>query len=174
MHTHGVENGNGVAGATKKLADHAVALGKLELKLALLELKEKAAAFGLGAGLLVGAAVFAVFALGFLLAASAAALAIVLATWLALNKPLGLVGLLVPLCVLWLSYDEQTARAAEARLFAELARGQEEAQGRSIVHLQLGEPDFDTPANVRAAAKAALDAGATHYPPFAGIPALLG
>ncbi len=47
-----------------------------------------------------------------------------------------------------------------------------EAQGRSIVHLQIGEPDFDTPANVRAAAKAALDAGATHYPPFAGIPAL--
>ncbi len=47
-----------------------------------------------------------------------------------------------------------------------------EAEGRSIVHLQLGEPDFDTPANVRAAAKRALDEGATHYPPFAGIPAL--
>ena len=47
-----------------------------------------------------------------------------------------------------------------------------EAQGRSIIHLQIGEPDFDTPANVRAAAKAALDAGATHYPPFAGIPTL--
>jgi len=47
-----------------------------------------------------------------------------------------------------------------------------EAQGHSIIHLQIGEPDFDTPANVRAAAKAALDAGATHYPPFAGIPAL--
>src|SRR4249919_1303961 len=47
-----------------------------------------------------------------------------------------------------------------------------EAQGRSIVHLQIGEPDFDTPANVREAAKRALDAGATHYPPFAGIPAL--
>ena len=47
-----------------------------------------------------------------------------------------------------------------------------EAEGRSIVHLQLGEPDFDTPANIRAAAKAALDAGATHYPPFPGIPAL--
>ena len=84
MHTHGADNANGVAGATKKLADHAVALGKLELKLALLELKEKAAVFGLGAGLLVGAAVFAVFALGFMLAASAAALAIVLPTWLAL------------------------------------------------------------------------------------------
>src|SRR5436190_11316112 len=47
-----------------------------------------------------------------------------------------------------------------------------EAEGRSIVYLQIGEPDFDTPANVRAAAKAALDAGATHYPPFPGIPAL--
>jgi aspartate/methionine/tyrosine aminotransferase len=47
-----------------------------------------------------------------------------------------------------------------------------EATGRSIIHLQIGEPDFDTPANVRAAAKAALDAGATHYPPFPGIPRL--
>ena len=47
-----------------------------------------------------------------------------------------------------------------------------EAQGRSIIHLQIGEPDFDTPANVREAAKVALDAGATHYPPFPGIPAL--
>ncbi len=47
-----------------------------------------------------------------------------------------------------------------------------EAEGRSIIHLQIGEPDFDTPANVRAAAKRALDEGATHYAPFAGIPAL--
>ncbi|MBA2700966.1 MAG: pyridoxal phosphate-dependent aminotransferase [Chloroflexi bacterium] len=47
-----------------------------------------------------------------------------------------------------------------------------EAEGRSIVHLQIGEPDFDTPANVREAAKRALDEGATHYAPFSGIPAL--
>ncbi|HET9344591.1 MAG TPA: pyridoxal phosphate-dependent aminotransferase, partial [Candidatus Limnocylindrales bacterium] len=47
-----------------------------------------------------------------------------------------------------------------------------EASGRSIVYLQIGEPDFDTPANVRAAAKRALDDGETHYAPFAGIPAL--
>jgi aspartate/methionine/tyrosine aminotransferase len=47
-----------------------------------------------------------------------------------------------------------------------------EAQGRSIVHLQLGEPDFDTPTHVREAAKGALDSGQTHYAPFAGIPAL--
>lgn len=47
-----------------------------------------------------------------------------------------------------------------------------EAKGRSIVHLQIGEPDFDTPAHVREAAKRALDEGATHYAPFPGIPAL--
>src|SRR2546423_6045370 len=47
-----------------------------------------------------------------------------------------------------------------------------EATGKSIVHLEIGEPDFDTPANAREAAKKALDAGATHYAPFAGIPAL--
>jgi aspartate aminotransferase len=47
-----------------------------------------------------------------------------------------------------------------------------EAQGRSIIHLQIGEPDFDTPAHVREAAKRALDEGATHYAPFPGIPAL--
>jgi aspartate aminotransferase len=47
-----------------------------------------------------------------------------------------------------------------------------EAQGHSIIHLQIGEPDFDTPAHVRDAAKRALDAGATHYAPFPGIPEL--
>ena len=47
-----------------------------------------------------------------------------------------------------------------------------EAEGRSIVHLQIGEPDFDTPAHVREAAKRALDEGQTHYPPFSGVPAL--
>jgi len=47
-----------------------------------------------------------------------------------------------------------------------------EATGRSVIHLEIGEPDFDTPANIREAAKAALDAGATHYPPFAGLPDL--
>lgn len=47
-----------------------------------------------------------------------------------------------------------------------------EATGRSVIHLQIGEPDFDTPANIREAAKRALDAGQTHYAPFPGIPAL--
>ncbi len=47
-----------------------------------------------------------------------------------------------------------------------------EATGREVIHLEIGEPDFDTPVNVREAAKAALDASATHYAPFPGIPDL--
>ena len=47
-----------------------------------------------------------------------------------------------------------------------------EAQGRSIIHLEIGEPDFDTPANIRDAAKKALDDGWTHYGPSFGLPAL--
>ena len=45
-----------------------------------------------------------------------------------------------------------------------------EAQGRDIVHLEIGEPDFDTPQNVIDAAKGALDNGFTHYGPAAGLP----
>jgi aspartate aminotransferase len=47
-----------------------------------------------------------------------------------------------------------------------------QAEGRDVIFLQIGEPDFDTPENVREAAKRALDAGDTHYAPFAGIPTL--
>jgi len=54
-----------------------------------------------------------------------------LAAFLAMTAPLGLLGLMVPLALLWSSYDQQTRRSAEARLFAELARGQERASGRS-------------------------------------------
>jgi aspartate/methionine/tyrosine aminotransferase len=47
-----------------------------------------------------------------------------------------------------------------------------EATGRSVIHLEIGEPDFDTPASIREAAKRALDRGATHYTPTVGIPEL--
>ena len=47
-----------------------------------------------------------------------------------------------------------------------------EATGRSVIHLEIGEPDFDTPPNIREAAKKALDRGATHYTPTPGIPEL--
>ncbi|HLP29063.1 MAG TPA: pyridoxal phosphate-dependent aminotransferase [Candidatus Didemnitutus sp.] len=45
-----------------------------------------------------------------------------------------------------------------------------EAQGKNIVHLEIGEPDFDTPPNIIQAAKDALDNGFTHYGPAAGLP----
>ena len=47
-----------------------------------------------------------------------------------------------------------------------------EAQGRDVVHLEIGEPDFDTPAHIVEAGIRALRDGETHYTPAAGIPAL--
>jgi aspartate/methionine/tyrosine aminotransferase len=47
-----------------------------------------------------------------------------------------------------------------------------EAQGRNIVHLEIGEPDFETPAHVVEAGKKALDEGWTHYGPTQGYPEL--
>ncbi len=44
-----------------------------------------------------------------------------------------------------------------------------EAQGRNIVHLEIGEPDFNTPAHIIEAAVRALQGGYTHYTPAAGI-----
>jgi aspartate/methionine/tyrosine aminotransferase len=57
--------------------------------------------------------------------------------------------------------------------FSVLARARElEATGRDIVHLEIGEPDFPTPAHISEAAFAAVRAGATHYCPSAGLPEL--
>ena len=47
-----------------------------------------------------------------------------------------------------------------------------EAKGRDIVHLEIGEPDFDTPKNIIEAATTALHKGWTHYGPSAGLPPL--
>ena len=47
-----------------------------------------------------------------------------------------------------------------------------EAKGRDIVHLEIGEPDFDTPGNIIDAAIDALHQGFTHYGPSAGLPEL--
>src|ERR1035441_1956232 len=47
-----------------------------------------------------------------------------------------------------------------------------EAQGKSIIHLEIGEPDFDTPRHIIEAAKEALDQGWTHYGPSQGLPEL--
>src|SRR5689334_2236901 len=48
-----------------------------------------------------------------------------------------------------------------------------EAQGKHIIHLEIGEPDFDTAPNIIAAAKKALDDGFTHYGPALGLPEFL-
>jgi aspartate/methionine/tyrosine aminotransferase len=47
-----------------------------------------------------------------------------------------------------------------------------EAQGRNVIHLEIGEPDFPTPKHIVAAAKQALDEGWTHYGPTQGLPEL--
>ncbi|MEM2920710.1 MAG: pyridoxal phosphate-dependent aminotransferase [Candidatus Bathyarchaeia archaeon] len=57
--------------------------------------------------------------------------------------------------------------------FEVLARAKAlERQGKEIIHLEIGEPDFDTPRNIKEAAIRALNAGFTHYVPAAGIPEL--
>src|SRR5215813_13438206 len=45
-----------------------------------------------------------------------------------------------------------------------------EKQGKEIIHLEIGEPDFDTPRNVVEAGMSALSKGWTHYGPSAGLP----
>src|SRR5262245_16021607 len=47
-----------------------------------------------------------------------------------------------------------------------------EAKGKSVIHLEIGEPDFPTPAHIVQAAKTALDEGWTHYGPTQGYPEL--
>lgn len=47
-----------------------------------------------------------------------------------------------------------------------------EAEGKSIIHLEIGEPDFPTPENICEAAISSIKAGDTHYTPSAGIPEL--
>jgi len=65
------------------------------------------------------------------------------------------------------------ARLGTETAFEVLVRAKElEAQGKSVIHLEIGEPDFNTPANISAAAKVALDEGYTHYSPSAGLPVL--
>ena len=68
---------------------------------------------------------------------------------------------------------ERMSRLGTETAFEVLARAKAlEAQGREIIHLEIGEPDFDTPAHIKAAAVRALEEGWTHYTPAAGIPAL--
>ena len=62
------------------------------------------------------------------------------------------------------------SRLGTETAFEVLARARAlEAKGRDIVHLEIGEPDFDTPPAIVAAGVAALERGETHYTPSAGV-----
>ena len=68
---------------------------------------------------------------------------------------------------------ERMGRIGTETAFEAAARARAlEGTGRSVIHLEIGEPDFDTPPNIREAAKLAIDRGATHYTPTVGIPEL--
>ena len=68
---------------------------------------------------------------------------------------------------------ERMGRLGSESAFEVLARARAlEAQGRDVIHLEIGEPDFETPDNVIAAGREALSQGWTHYGPAAGDPEL--
>jgi aspartate/methionine/tyrosine aminotransferase len=68
---------------------------------------------------------------------------------------------------------ERMSRIGTESAFEVLRRARAlEAQGRSIIHLEIGEPDFETPKHIVEAGKAALDQGFTHYGPTQGLPEL--
>jgi aspartate aminotransferase len=65
---------------------------------------------------------------------------------------------------------DSLARLGTETAFSVLARAKElERAGRDVIHLEIGEPDFDTPQHICDAAAAALRAGHTHYCPSAGL-----
>lgn len=67
--------------------------------------------------------------------------------------------------------SERMSRLGTETAFDVLVRAKQlEAQGRHIIHLEIGEPDFDTPENIVDSAIDALKKGAHHYGPSPGLP----
>jgi hypothetical protein len=119
----------GLGAAARLVSERASAIVRLELQLAAAELKKKVVSLGIGLALLVGAALFVLFAIGFAFATVAAALATFLSTWLALLIVAGglvlLAGLLVAVGIVLIRkgtppVPEQAI--AEARLTAEVLK----------------------------------------------------
>ena len=70
-------------------------------------------------------------------------------------------------------FAKRMSRLGTESAFEVLARAKAlEAQGRKMIHLEIGEPDFDTPDNIREAAIKAIRDGWTHYGPSQGLPEL--
>ena len=72
-----------------------------------------------------------------------------------------------------ITFAERMSRLGTETAFEALARALAlERQGREVIHLEIGEPDFATAPHIIAAAKQALDDGYTHYGPSGGLPEL--
>lgn len=70
-----------------------------------------------------------------------------------------------------MKFADRTKNLGTETAFEVLAKAKAlEAKGKEVIHLEIGEPDFDTPQNIKEAAKKALDEGYTHYGPSAGLP----
>jgi aspartate/methionine/tyrosine aminotransferase len=69
-----------------------------------------------------------------------------------------------------MEYAERMSRLGTETAFEVLAKAKQlEAEGKNIIHLEIGEPDFDTPKNICDAAINSIKAGNTHYTPSNGI-----
>ena len=72
-----------------------------------------------------------------------------------------------------MTYAQRMDRLGTETAFEVLARAKAlEAEGRAILHFEIGEPDFDTPVHIKEAAIQALHEGYTHYGPTPGLPVL--
>ncbi|MDP8255753.1 MAG: pyridoxal phosphate-dependent aminotransferase [Candidatus Alcyoniella australis] len=72
-----------------------------------------------------------------------------------------------------MKFADRMSRLGTETAFEVLAKARAlQAQGRSVIELEIGEPDFDTPRHIIEAMKQALDSGYTHYSPSAGLPDL--
>ena len=70
-----------------------------------------------------------------------------------------------------MAFAQRMSRLGTETAFVVLEKARAlEAKGRKVVHLEIGEPDFDTPKHVRKAAAEAIEAGFTHYGPSPGLP----
>lgn len=68
-------------------------------------------------------------------------------------------------------YADNITRLESEGAFVVLARARQmEREGKKVIHLQIGEPDFDTPRNITEAAYRAILNGQTHYAPSGGVP----
>ncbi|NOZ57863.1 MAG: pyridoxal phosphate-dependent aminotransferase [Calditrichaeota bacterium] len=72
-----------------------------------------------------------------------------------------------------MKFAERMERLGTETAFEMLAKAKAlEAEGKEVIHLEIGEPDFDTPRNIVEAAVRALREGYTHYGPAPGLPEL--